>query len=182
MSVISVKHDDTPSIKVAFCGAMGSGKTFASNLIKTQCDVSVVSIAKPIKEIVMDMGHKGRSAHIMVGTVGRQIDNNVWVDKLMERITAYETAGKNNLVVDDVRFQNEAKALKEAGFTIVYLNTPWHVRYQRIRERTDDLTQHVKWFAHPSETAPEKIDRKYFDFICSTEEEVTKVVNNLLSI
>ena len=182
MSVINTKTVEKKPLRIAFCGAMGSGKTFASNLIKSQQDVKVLSVAKPIKEIVMDMGHKGRSAHIMVGMVGRQIDNNVWVDKLMERITAYETAGKKNIVVDDVRFQNEAKTLKEAGFTIVYLNTPWYVRYRRIRERTDDLTQHVKWFAHPSETAPEKIDRKHFDFICSTEEEVEKVINNLLSI
>lgn len=182
MSVINTKTVEKEPLKVAFCGAMGSGKTFAANIIKSQKEVNIVSIAKPIKEIVLDMGHKGRSAHIMVGMVGRQIDNNVWVEKLMERIGAYEAAGKKDLVVDDVRFQNEAKALKEAGFTIIYLNTPWHVRYQRIRERTDDLNEHIEWFAHPSEVAPEKIDRKYFDFICSAEEEVEKVVNKLLTI
>ncbi len=179
MSVISMK-EKIPTLKIAFCGAMGSGKTFAANLIKSQQDVNVLSIAKPIKEIVTDMGHKGRSAHIMVGMVGRQVDDNVWVNNLMDRIDSHEKAGRTNLVVDDIRFQNEAKALKEAGFTIVYLNTPWHVRFQRIQERTDDLTQHIQWFAHSSETAPEKIDRKYFDFICSTEKDVETVVNNLI--
>lgn len=182
MSVINTKELEQLPIKIAFCGAMGSGKTYAANLVKTQKHVNILSIAKPIKEIVTDMGHTGRSAHIMVGMVGRQIDNNVWVGKLIDRITAHEQAGRTNLVVDDVRFQNEAKALKEAGFTIIYLNTPWHVRFQRIRERTDDLSQHIEWFAHPSETAPERIDRTYFDFICSTEKDVEKVVNNLLSI
>ena len=42
-------------------------------------------------------------------------------------------------MVDDVRFENEALALQHAGFVLVYLNTPWHVRFQRIRERTDDF-------------------------------------------
>lgn len=177
MSVIVNKEKS--SLRVAFCGSMGSGKTYASNLIREKAEVRVLSIAKPIKEIVSDMGHSDRASHIMVGMVGRQLSPNVWIDRLMDRIKKYESSGVTNFVVDDVRFENEALALQHAGFVLVYLNTPWHVRFQRIRERTDDLSAHVQWFAHESEVSPETMDKKLFDYICESEEDVGNVINEI---
>lgn len=178
MSVIRTQKN--PSIKVAFCGSMGSGKTYAANELLQKIDAKMLSIAKPIKEIVSDMGHTGRASHIMVGTVGRQIDRRIWIDKLMERIEKYRESGAENIIVDDVRFKNEAETLKEAGFYLVYLNTPWHVRFQRIRERTDDLNADIQWFAHPSEIALETVDMSYFDFVCTNEDDVHGVINDLI--
>lgn len=177
MSVI--RTEEKHVMKVAFCGSMGSGKTYAANELSNQTEAKIMSIAKPIKEIVSDMGHRGRSSHIMVATVGRQINRRLWIDKLMDRIEKYKQAGTENIIVDDVRFENEAKTLKDAGFTLVYLDTPWHVRFQRIRERTDDLNEHIQWFAHPSEVALETIDKSYFDFICKKEDEVDSVIKEV---
>ena len=176
MSVIRTKK--TQTMKVAFCGSMGSGKTYAAIHLSNGIDAKIMSISKPIKEIVSDMGQTGRGSHIMVGTIGRQIDNRVWIDKMMERIQKHDHLD-TNIIVDDVRFENEAKALKDAGFILVYLDTPWHVRFQRIRERTDDLNEHIQWFAHPSEVALEKVDKSYFDFICKKEEDVDLVIKDL---
>jgi len=180
MSIIVQKKD--PVIRVAFCGSMGSGKTYASNLLREKIDARVLSIAKPIKEIVSDMGKSDRASHIMVGSLGRELDKNVWVKRLLSRIDAYETSGVNELVVDDVRYENEALALKDRGFILVYLKTPWHVRFQRIRERTDDLTAHIQWFAHESEISPETMDRTLFDYICESEEHVDNVINEICGI
>lgn len=178
MSIIRTQQPE--SVKVAFCGPMGSGKTYASNELKNKVEAKVLSIAKPIKEIVSDMGHTGRASHIMVGTVGRQINNDIWIEKLMQRIDKYNACNIENIIVDDVRFENEAKALKKAGFVLVYLNTPWHVRFQRIRERTDDLTEHIQWFAHPSEVALEHVEKAYFDFICNNEDDIHKVIEHFI--
>ena len=160
-------------MKVAFCGSMGSGKTYASKLLCERTQVEVLSIAKPIKEIVTRIGHGDRASHIMVGMVGRLLSPNVWIDALMESIP------DGNVVVDDIRFENEAIALKRAGFVLVYLNTPWHVRFKRVQKRTDDLSAHIQWFAHESEVAPEKIDKKLFDYVCESEEDVTNVINKI---
>tara|TARA_B110000008_G_scaffold279126_1_gene325043 strand:- start:2041 stop:2589 length:549 start_codon:yes stop_codon:yes gene_type:complete len=176
MSVIRTQK--SPNMKIAFCGSMGSGKTYAAIELSNRIEAKIMSISKPIKEIVSDMGKMGRGSHIMVGMVGRQIDNRVWIDKMMERIEKYKDTG-TNIIVDDVRFENEAKALKDDGFTLVYLDTPWHVRFQRIHERTDDLNQHIQWFAHPSEVALETVDKSYFDFICKKEEDVDSVINSI---
>ena len=182
MSIVRQKETST-SVKVAFCGSMGSGKTYASNelrnLLKDDC--KILSIASPIKEIVHDMGQTGRACHIMVGTIGRQIDNSTWISKLMDTVASYERSGVHNIIVDDVRYENEANVLKENGFTLIYLNTPWHVRFKRIRERTDDLKEHIEWFAHSSEIASEKIDKACFDYIITEESEVLEVLNTLVN-
>jgi len=182
MSIVVRNENESSGIKIAFCGSMGSGKTYASNELRNlvEGDCKVLSIAKPIKEIVQDMGQEGRACHIMVGTIGRQIQESTWIDNLLERVKQYETSGVHNIIVDDVRFSNEATALKEQGFTLVYLNTPWHIRFKRIHARTDDLNAHIEWFAHPSEVAPEQIDRNLFDYIISDQEEVSKVLKSLI--
>lgn len=182
MSIVRDNPPNVASLKVAFCGAMGSGKTYASNELRNRVDgdCKVLSIATPIKDIVQDMGQGGRACHIMVGMIGREIQESTWIDRLVERVKKYEAAGVHNIIVDDVRFGNEAVALKEAGFILIYLNTPWHLRFQRIRARTDDLNAHIAWFAHPSEIAPEEIDRSLFDYIISDQEEVESVVKSLL--
>lgn len=182
MSIVKQKSPEVVSMKVAFCGSMGSGKTYASNELRNGVDgdCKVLSIAHPIKDIVQDMGQVGRACHIMVGMIGREIKESTWIDRLLERVEKYESSGVRNIIVDDVRFSNEAIALKEAGFMLIYLNTPWHVRFQRIRARTDDLNAHIAWFAHPSEIAPEEIDRSLFDYIISDQEEVESVIKSLL--
>jgi cytidylate kinase len=112
----------------------------------------------------------------MVGMVGRHIDNDVWVKKMKSRLKRV-----HNVIVDDVRFENEVKMLKEEGFTIIYLNTPWHVRFKRIRERSTYL-EHVQYFNDPSEIACENIDKKYFDYVWSTPSEVDEGLKNLIVI
>ncbi len=165
---------NVPELKVAFCGSMGSGKTYASNLLQIKTNARLMSIAQPIKDIVASMNLKSpnRGEHIMVGTVGRSLDNRVWIDQLIDR-------AKGDVIVDDVRFENEAKILKENNFTIIYLDVPWYVRFQRVMERSDDLRDHIQYFGDASESAPERIDKSYFDYICKTEADVETVINKI---
>lgn len=176
MSVIQVKENVHSGIRIALCGSMAAGKTYAANQLKIITDGHIISIATPIKDIVSSMDLKGRASHIMVGMVGRQCDSDVWINKCKESI---ESSGNDNIIVDDVRFENEATVLKKLGFTLIFLDTPWHVRFQRIRERDDNLNLHVKWFAHASEVAPENIDRSVFDYICKTPGETDEVIKSI---
>ncbi|MBH45078.1 MAG: hypothetical protein CMC93_00500 [Flavobacteriaceae bacterium] len=173
MSIVK-NNFEVPTTKVAFCGSMGSGKTYASTQLQLKTNAKIMSIARPIKELVSRMNLKdaGRGEHIMVGTVGRSIDNNIWINKLIARIDG-------DVIVDDVRFENEAKVLKENGFTIIYLNVPWHVRFKRVLKRSDDLRDHIQYFANESETACETIDKRLFDYVCTTESQVDEVIENM---
>lgn len=181
MSVIKRREEIIQSpIRIGFCGSMGSGKTYASNELRNSVsDAKVLSISTPIKQIVLNMGKEGRASHIMVGMCGRHIDEDVWVKKVMKSID--ETPILCPIIVDDIRFENEAVALKNAGFTLVYLNTPWAVRFKRILTRSSDLNEHVQWFGHESEVAPENIDKKHFDYICTNEEDVKSVIDTIVN-
>lgn len=173
MSIVK-NNFEIPKTKVAFCGSMGSGKTYASNQLQLKTNAKIMSLARPIKNLVsrMNLNDPGRGEHIMVGMVGREINKNIWVEKLLTRI-------EGDVIVDDVRFENEAKLLKENGFTIIYLNVPWHVRFKRVLKRSENLKDHIQYFAHESETSCESIDKRLFDYICTTEAQVDEVIENL---
>lgn len=172
-----VRNIKEKSYRIAFCGSMGSGKTYASNLVVSQlAHCKKMSFATPIKDIVAQFNKSDRASHIMVGMVGRSLDPDVWVKDLKKRLSRMS----GNIVVDDIRYENEAKMLKEEGFTIVYLNTPWHVRFKRIRERSDNYLDHIQHFNDPSEVACESIDKSYFDYVWSLPSDVDDGIDKLL--
>ena len=173
MSIVK-NNFEIPPIKVAFCGSMGSGKTHAANQLQIKTNATIMSIAKPIKEVVSRMNLKdaGRGEHIMVGTVGRADKERFGREILIALISRF-------VIVDDVRFENEAKVLKENGFTIIYLDVPWHVRFNRVLKRSEDLRDHIQYFANESEISCETIDKRLFDYVCTTEAQVDEVIENM---
>ncbi len=91
---------------------------------------------------------------------GRGVDPEIWVNKAEQKILS---AGNiTPLVVDDVRFINEAEMLKQQGFKIVRLNVPAVVRAMRLDER-DGTSQGmpVSESNHPSETEQDQIEVDY---------------------
>lgn len=168
MSVIVEKHQKPT--RIAFCGSMASGKSYSSQILASKLDLAVKSIAKPIKEIVAEIGKSDRSSHILVGMVGRHISPDYWIDHLLKRIP-------DEVIVDDVRFANEAKKLKENGFTLIYLDLPWYTRFKRLQRRSENYSD-IEWFAHESEYSLQ--DFKDFDYICKSEKEVNQLIEKLL--
>ena len=123
------------------------------------------------------MNQTSRAAHIMIGTTGRAIDGNVWVNKLKDKIYEHIDC---DLIVDDVRFLNEAKMLKAEGFTLIYLKTPWHIRFKRAKQRCGDNFEDLRHFNDPSEIACESIPETMFDYVWETTSQVDEGVKKLL--
>lgn len=65
---------------------------------------------------------------------------NLWIDVFLDRVK--HTLGP--IVCDDVRFPNEAGALREAGFRILRIDRP---------EEDRNADQRLEQLSHPSETA-----------------------------
>jgi hypothetical protein len=85
----------------------------------------------------------------LVGTeLGRELIGyeNVWVDRLIR--AAY---GKDNVVIDDCRFPNEAAALREHGFTLVRVTRPDIDRMLMMKDKYPDNFKEI--LTHASETA-----------------------------
>jgi len=80
----------------------------------------------------------------------RAYDEDVWVNVLLSR-TSLET---HPVVVDDVRFPNEARILRDRGWQLIYINASDEVRQQRCIDRDGHWDESV--LSHPSETQIEE--------------------------
>lgn len=85
----------------------------------------------------------------LLGTeIGRELIGyeDVWVDILREK-----ARGIDNVVVDDCRFPNEAKALREEGFTLVRLLRNEEDRVALMQQKYPTTWEEI--LNHPSETS-----------------------------
>lgn len=140
------------TIRVAFAGGMASGKTSVALEVAKMCNsYQILSFATPVKEIgihVLGMRHKNRKLLQEVGSAYRKFNDGIWVDILVSRIDE----GNEIVIVDDVRFENEIRALKLRGFKIIWLETSQRERIRRLKEKYGARSdEHVIRLRHASE-------------------------------
>jgi len=123
---------------MAFTGPAGAGKTtlaeaVAKELSKQGITVLILPFAKPLKEFALRLGwngkkdQKGRQLLQLLGTdIGRNlIDDNIWVKHWaneVEGFVAKQNAKKIVVLCDDLRFNNEAKAILDRDGTIINIS------------------------------------------------------------
>jgi dephospho-CoA kinase len=120
-------------IKIAFTGWAGSGKSDAAKYIKNEYGADVISFADGIKYIdkyLFGNGKKDRNRLQKIGEFFRSIDPDIWVKRTVETVEF-----ESDIVVDDLRRENEYEALKKAGFKFVRIVAGEDIRVERILER-----------------------------------------------
>jgi hypothetical protein len=138
---------------IAFCGQAGSGKSTAADHLVSRHHFRRLRFASPIKRMVrcllieagcglleavemVDGNLKetpsplvsGRSPRYLMQTLGTEwgrdlIAQDIWRKILLSKVNECSLQGLS-VVVDDLRFENEAVALAEAGFTILAVKRP----------------------------------------------------------
>ena len=121
---------------VALTGYATSGKTTAAQFLADKHGYRVMSFAQPLKWIasvlwdmddtskekvvVEDPKRTGREVMQLLGTeVVRHIDPNAWINYALRNIDKVRRLEPGKpIVVDDVRFPNEAKSLENHGFVV----------------------------------------------------------------
>lgn len=149
----------------AFFGELACGKTTASEILVEEYEYTRLAFARMVREVCIDMLNAGRIREEpftieeidanksvfrpllqWVGTdLVRQYTNqpNFWVDRLAERVA--DTDGP--VVIDDLRFVNEAQALIDMDAVFARIVTPEYLRYERHLGHRDDLTDDEKYEA-----------------------------------
>jgi len=108
-------------MRIAFCGRAGAGKSTLADFLVKVYGFQKYSFADAVKGVARElfgMTEKDRSLLQGIGDRMRQIDEYVWIRYVMNRIIA---EGFDDVVIDDLRYVNEAYFLKANGFIIIKL-------------------------------------------------------------
>ncbi|OLR61631.1 AAA family ATPase [Peptoniphilus porci] len=121
--------------KIAIMGKAGAGKDLVADYLKIWHGYEKFTFAEDLYEICQDyynMETKDRALLQDVGVKMREVDSNVFVNRLFNKMKDYES---DKIVVSDVRFINEYNALRDAGFIFLRVEASLETRIKRIQER-----------------------------------------------
>jgi len=111
-------------VRIAFSGKMQVGKTTSADYLVQRYGFIKLSFAGKLKEIAKDLwpeqfecDQKPRKLLQDLGMKMREIDQDVWVNYVLRIVRSLPK--ESNIVIDDLRFMNEYKALKNEGFVVV---------------------------------------------------------------
>lgn len=134
---------------IGMAGTIESGKTTAADYLNEKYEFSIASYATPLKmackeltglpmEYFTDMDLKNESIDLLNGKTSRQlmqmfgtefvrnmINPDFWIDRMRNKLTTGNTSlnitSGYNVVIDDVRFANEAKLIRDLGGKVIYI-------------------------------------------------------------
>lgn len=144
--------------KIALLGRSGAGKdTFADFLVEER-NFTKMFFAEPLYLIaneVFGMKKKNRELLQDIGMALRGVDEEVFVNNLKRKVKEAEKEGIENIIITDVRQENEFNALKEMGFVFIYIDADLDKGMERIAIRDgividDEYIKRVE--TNPAET------------------------------
>lgn len=115
---------------IGFTGQMFSGKSTAAKIIQSKHpNAYIESFAAPVKKIACECfgwngikDEKGRKLLQIIGTeAGRQYNPNIWVDKMRAALDTVYNLESDIVVIDDLRFENEAEFVHELGGKVILM-------------------------------------------------------------
>lgn len=136
---------------VGITGKMGSGKSTVAAMIienSTNRTWKIVPFAAPLKSLAKEYfmwdgikDERGRLLLQELGATARHYVPSFWVHKWYESIKKHK-----HVIVDDLRYDNEAQAIKDLGGCIVKVlgrgNNDKHESEKGINDKYVDITIH----------------------------------------
>lgn len=151
-------------MKIAIIGKMRSGKDTAGDYLVDLHDFKRFAFGDEIGRIIKryfpqahDNG-KPRHHYQLIGQTFRQLDPDVWINAL-DTDLFFRSTKNDNVVITDVRQQNEVEYLKSKGFVILKIETDEPIRLQRIANEGDRFDP--KTLQHETETAVDNLPYDY---------------------
>ncbi len=143
---------------IGLVGAKGSGKSTTANALAVNRNVTRVSFAAPIRDMLrvlgltdahfnedkeaptdLLLGKTPRHAMQTLGTEWRDmIDRGLWLRVADQKIDELFDLGRG-VVIDDVRFPHEVDLIRERGGVV------WTVRWPSVERLNDYHTSELHW-------------------------------------
>lgn len=186
----SYNDKGVPPLKIGITGKMRSGKDQVAELIQSQLEnngdsVRVIGFAEGIKDLLsyytpkIFKEGKPRYAYQRVGQVMREVYEDVWVDRVIDRIKILVREDPNvNIIVKDVRQPNEFAALKKMGYTIIKVEADTSVRVARSLSSNDSFD--ISHLYHETELAVDTIKADYVIENNGTLDELMQETEDLI--
>lgn len=176
---------------IGLVGKLQSGKSTACGLIiqkycndgKTIIPAVRLAFANILKDMIFNAGlcteeelwgKKTDFSRLMLQKIGteiirKQIDPEFFIKRMRDEISVFELNNPDNLVVivDDVRFINEANLITDLGGTLIRIERP-------------SLIQNKEENKHASEVEQDKIKTKYRIINDGTIEELGEKIKNIV--
>ena len=163
-------------MRIGITGKMCSGKTYVSNYLSQTYNLSKFSFASKVKNLaseLFDMKGKDRKLIQTLADKIKDIDKDVWV-----KCTLKQIGNKENVVIDDLRFENELKYLRENDFIIIRLNVNGDDQALRLsRKYPESYMSHLERKSHNSER---DIDNLSVDYEVYSDSNVLKNIDMYL--
>ena len=136
------------TLKIAFGYKQRVGKDTACDYLVKQHGGAKLSFAEPIYAILNYAQEtcrfeKGKDRRFLqyIGTEwARQIDSNVWINLLIDKLNK-----NNHVFVSDLRFRNEMDALKAHGFTCINIIAEGEEQDVPRHQSNVDLDDCISW-------------------------------------
>ena len=95
----------------------------------------------------------------------REIKEDVWLDYLIQSADDWQKDNIGIVVIDDVRFKNEVKKLKDNGWTLIKLEITDSLQKERLQKTYEDWEPHWNNRHDASEADVDNIPLEWFDYV-----------------
>ncbi|MHA1944576.1 MAG: AAA family ATPase [Candidatus Hodarchaeales archaeon] len=129
-------------VLIGITGHMGSGKSFAADIISEHYHCKKIRLSGKMREIAKELQIEPTRDFLQgIGKFMREFDDDVWVRYVFNQIQPSESS----VVVDDIRRKNEISYLKPLGFKFIRIESDSSIRKKRIEKRGNFTISNSDW-------------------------------------